>query len=142
VQEICRSRGVLFVLDEVITGFGRLGEWFAAGRFGLAPDLVLVAKGLTSGYAPLGAVIAGPRVAAPFWEEGSGRVFRHGYTYSGHAASCAVALANLEILEREDLVARVRSLETVLASALKPLADHPLVAEVRGVGLLGAVEIA
>src|SRR5205807_2286173 len=98
----------LFVVDEVITGFGRVGEWFATGRFRLSPDMMVVAKGLTSGYAPLGAVIAGARVAAPFWDKGSGSIFRHGYTYSGHAASCAVALANIDIIERENLVARVR----------------------------------
>jgi putrescine---pyruvate transaminase len=143
VERICRSKDVLFVVDEVITGFGRLGRWFASERYELSPDMIVVAKGLTSGYAPLGAVIAGPRVAEPFWNGDDARVFRHGYTYSGHSTSCAVALANLDIIEREELVARVRSLETVLESALKPLADHELVSEVRsGVGLLGAVEIA
>ena len=133
---------MLFVVDEVITGFGRLGEWFASGRFGLAPDIVTVAKGISSGYVPLGAVIAGERVAEPFWRPGTDAVFRHGYTYSGHTTACAVALANLDILERERLVGRVRELEPLLAAALRPLASHPLVAEVRaGLGLLAAVEI-
>jgi len=142
VEAICREHDVLFVVDEVITGFGRLGEWFASGRFGLAPDIVTVAKGITSGYVPLGAVIAGERVAEPFWRPGTDAVFRHGYTYSGHTTACAVALANLDILERERLVERVRELEPLLASALHPLASHPLVAEVRaGLGLLAAVEI-
>jgi len=142
VQQICRDQDVLFVADEVITGFGRTGDWFASGRFGLEPDMMTVAKGLTSGYLPLGAVLAGPRVAEPFWRSGSAEVFRHGYTYSAHPASCAVGLANLEVLEREQLVRRVRELEAPLAAALGPLAEHELVAEVRtGAGLLGAVEI-
>jgi adenosylmethionine-8-amino-7-oxononanoate aminotransferase len=143
VQEICREREVLLVLDEVITGFGRTGEWFATGRFGLSPDLITVAKGITSGYIALGGVIASARVAEPFWAEGTANVFRHGFTYSGHATACAVGLANIEVIEREGLVQRVRELEPVLADALRPLADHPAVAEVRtGVGLLAAVELA
>jgi putrescine---pyruvate transaminase len=143
VQEICREREVLLVLDEVITGFGRLGEWFATGRFRLSPDLITVAKGITSGYVQLGGVIASARVAEPFWAEGTPHAFRHGYTYAGHATACAVGLANLDVIEREGLVARVRELEPKLEAALRPLADHPTVAEVRaGVGLLGAVELA
>ena len=143
VQEICAEREVLLVLDEVITGFGRTGEWFATGRYGLSPDLITVAKGITSGYIPLGGVIASARVAEPFWADGTANVFRHGFTYAGHATACAVGLANLEVIEREGLVQRVRGLEPVLADALAPLADHPAVAEVRtGVGLLGAVELA
>jgi adenosylmethionine-8-amino-7-oxononanoate aminotransferase len=142
VQEICRQRDVLFVADEVITGFGRAGAWFASDRFGLAPDMVTVAKGLTSGYAPLGAVLTGPRVAEPFWRPGSAEVFRHGYTYSAHAMACAVGLTNLDLIEREQLIARVREMERVLADSLTSLADHELVAEVRaGTGLLAAVEI-
>ena len=142
VQEICRERDVLFVLDEVITGFGRLGEWFASTRFSLSPDLTTFAKGITSGYLPLGGVIASARVAEPFWKPDTGLMFRHGYTYSGHTTSCAVALANLDLLERERLLERVHDLESKLAEALRPLESHPLVAEVRtGVGLLGAVEL-
>jgi putrescine---pyruvate transaminase len=125
----------------VITGFGRLGEWFGSDRFGFHPDLVTVAKGLTSGYAPLGAVIAAGHVAEPFWRSGTDEIFRHGYTYSGHAASCAVALANLDVIERERLVERVRGLEPALERALRPLASHELVGEVRTIGLLGAVEL-
>jgi putrescine---pyruvate transaminase len=143
VQEICRERDVLLVLDEVITGFGRTGEWFATGRYGLSPDLITVAKGITSGYIPLGGVIASSRVAEPFWSEGTTNVFRHGFTYAGHATACAVGLANLDVIERDGLVARVRSLEPVLAEALGSLASHPAVADVRaGVGLLGAIELA
>jgi adenosylmethionine-8-amino-7-oxononanoate aminotransferase len=143
VQEICREREVLLVLDEVITGFGRTGEWFATGRYGLSPDLITVAKGITSGYIPLGGVIASSRVAEPFWAEGTTNVFRHGFTYAGHATACAVGLANIDVIEREGLVGRVKELEPVLAYALRTLAEHPAVAEVRtGVGLLGAVELA
>jgi putrescine aminotransferase len=143
VREICRRHDVLFVSDEVITGFGRVGTWFASERFRLDPDLITGAKGLSSGYAPIGTVIISPRVAEPFWRPGSREVFRHGYTYSAHPASCAVALANLAVIERENLVSRVTELAPVLAAALAPLAGHELVAEVRaGTGLLAAVEIA
>ena len=142
VQEICRLHDVLFIADEVITGFGRLGSWLGSGRFGLEPDMITTAKGLTSGYAPLGAVIVGPRVAEPFWRPGSTEVFRHGYTYSAHPTGCAVGLANLDLIEREQLISRVAALEPVLAARLAPLAEHDLVSEVRaGTGLLAAVEI-
>ena len=143
VQEICRQHDVLFVADEVITGFGRMGSWLASERFALEPDMITTAKGLTSGYAPLGALIVGPRVTEPFWRPGSAEVFRHGYTYSGHPMACAVGLANLDLIEREQLLTRVLELESVLAGKLRPLADHDLVSEVRaGTGLLAAVEIA
>lgn len=142
VREICRRHDVLYISDEVITGYGRTGEWFASGRFGLDPDMITTAKGLSSGYAPIGAVIVGPRVAEPFWQ-GTGEWFRHGYTYSAHTTACAVALANLDLIEREGLVGRVAELEPVLARIMAPLADHPLVDEVRsGTGLLAGVEIA
>jgi adenosylmethionine-8-amino-7-oxononanoate aminotransferase len=104
--------------------------------------MITTAKGITSGYMPLGAVIVGERVAEPFFRDGTAEVFRHGYTYSGHPAACAVALANLDIIEREHLIERVRALEPTVELAMKPLADHALVSEVRaGVGLLAAVEI-
>ncbi len=140
-REVCRERGVLWVSDEVITGFGRLGDWFASGRYDLEPDVLLTAKGLTSGYVPMGAVVVAPSVAEPFWSQ-PGRAWRHGYTYSGHAVAAAAASANLDILEREQLVERVRELEPVLASTLAPLADLPAVSEVRaGAGLLAAIQI-
>jgi adenosylmethionine-8-amino-7-oxononanoate aminotransferase len=143
VREICRRHDVLFIADEVITGFGRTGAWLASERFGLDPDLITTAKGLSSGYAPIGAVIASARVAEPFWRPGSAEVFRHGYTYAAHPTACAVASANLDLIEREQLVGRVAELEPVLAGALAPLAGHDLVGEVRaGTGLLAAVEIA
>ncbi|MFL6179750.1 MAG: aspartate aminotransferase family protein [Actinomycetes bacterium] len=140
-RQLCRDRGVLWVSDEVITGYGRLGEWFASTRFDLAPDLVLSAKGLTSGYAPMGAVLVAPTVSEPFWNGAAG-MWRHGYTYSGHAVGAAAALANLDVLEREGLVARVRELEPVLADTFGELVQHDLVSEVRaGVGLLAAVQL-
>jgi putrescine---pyruvate transaminase len=143
VRDICRRRDVLFVADEVITGFGRLGSWLGSVRFALEPDMITTAKGLTSGYAPLGAVIIGAQVAEPFWRAGSAEVFRHGYTYSAHPTACAVGLANLDLIDREQLIGRVAELEPVLAGVLAPLADHDLVGEVRaGTGLLAGVEIA
>ena len=124
VAEICRANDVLLIADEVITGFGRLGDWFGSERFGIQPDLITAAKGITSGYVPLGAVIASGRIAEPFWKPGGTELLRHGYTYSGHATACAVALANLDVLESERLVERVRELEPVLDAALRPLERH------------------
>jgi putrescine aminotransferase len=139
VAEICSDAGVLFVCDSVIVGFGRLGSWFGIERFGVRPDLVTFAKGVTSGYLPLGGVLVAGHVAEPFWNE-PGHMVRHGQTYAGHATVCAAALANIEILEREGLVTRGAELEQDLYDALAPLQEHPLVAEVRGgVGLMGAV---
>lgn len=142
VREICRTHGVLFVADEVISGYGRAGAMFASERWSLDPDVMLTAKGITSGYIPLGAVLVAGRVAAPFWTPGPEPVmWRHGYTYSAHATACAVALANLDVLDREGLVARVDVLQHQLAAALQPLAAYDVVSEVRaGVGLLAAVD--
>jgi putrescine---pyruvate transaminase len=139
-QRICNERDVLFVADEVITGFGRCGSWFASDRWGLQPDILTCAKGITSGYLPLGAVIAAPRVAEPFFRKGV--MWRHGYTYSGHAAACAAALANLDIVERDHLVERAAALEGELVETLAPLADLAHVREVRaGTGALAAVAL-
>jgi putrescine---pyruvate transaminase len=139
VQDICRRTGALLVADEVITGFGRLGTWFGCSRAGIEPDLIVCAKGITSGYLPLGAVVAAPRVSTPFYN-GLVGPWRHGYTYSGHATACAVALANLDIIEREDLLSRSQQLETELAQRLAPLAGHDLIAEVRaGFGALASL---
>jgi putrescine---pyruvate transaminase len=140
VQRACAESGTLLIADEVVTGYGRTGPWFACERFGVEPDMVTTAKGLTSGYLPLGAVLCAPRVRDALWADTAGP-FRHGYTYSGHAAGCAVALRNLDIIEREDLRDRVRELEPVLAEALAGLESAPLVEETRSVGLLGAVEL-
>jgi adenosylmethionine-8-amino-7-oxononanoate aminotransferase len=141
VRDICRETGVLFVADEVITGFGRVGDWFASTRWDLSPDLLTCAKGISSGYLPMGAVIVAPPVVEPFSRPSAG-MFRHGYTYAGHATVAAAALANLDILEREALPERALGLEADLAGALAPLVDHPLVEEVRaGTGALAAVQL-
>lgn len=132
VAEICRDTGVLFVCDSVICGFGRVGTWLGCERFGVKPDLVTFAKGVTSGYLPLGGVVVSGHVADPFWSEPGRVTVRHGQTYSGHAAVCAAALANIAILDREGLIPRGQELEGELLSTLAPLADHPLVGEVRG----------
>ncbi len=140
-RQLIRDAGALFISDEVITAFGRIGDWFAATRFSLEPDLITFAKGVTSGYLPLGGVLVAPRVAAPFWE-GEGALWRHGYTYSGHATVCAAALANLDIIEREGLLSRALALEVEMMEELSPLTDHPLVDHLRGgVGVMAAVQI-
>ncbi len=142
LQQLCRQFDVLLIADEVVTGFGRLGTWWGSTRYGIEPDMITFAKVITSGYVPLGGVVVGPRVRAPFWDEPiPGAVFRHGYTYSGHAGACAAGLANLDIMEREDLVGRVRTLEPVVARELGRLTASPLVGEVRTVGLTAAVEL-
>jgi len=141
VQTLCREHDVLLIVDEVVTAFGRLGAPFACERFGVVPDLVCTAKGITSGYAALGAVLAGARVRDELWRPGVG-VVRHGYTYSGHPTACAVGLANLDVLDDERLYERVRGLEPVLRELLSPLAEHPLVDDVRTIGLLAGVELA
>ena len=131
---------MLVIADEVICGFGRTGEWFGSDLFGIRPDIMTLAKGLTSGYLPLSAVMLSDPIAQTLVEKGG--EFAHGYTYSGHPVSCAVALKNLEIMEREDLVARVRE-ETgpYLQACIRELTSHPLVGEVRGVGMIGAIEL-
>ncbi len=140
IQTICDKYGILLIADEVITGFGRTGHWFACEHFGIKPDIMTLAKGITSGYLPLSAVMVGERVAETLIEQGG--EFFHGYTYSGHPACCAVALANIALLEREGLVERVRD-ETgpYLAARLQDIAEHPLVGEVRSLGLIAAVEL-
>jgi putrescine---pyruvate transaminase len=142
VAGICAEAGVLLVVDAVICAFGRLGNWFGIERWPeVTPDMICFAKGVTSGYLPLGGVVVAERVAEPFWREGA-PAFRHGPTYAGHAACAAAALANLEILEREQLLPRGGELEGALLGALGPLRSHELVAEVRGgVGTLAAVEL-
>ena len=141
ITEICRRHGVLTIADSVIGGFGRLGTWLGVERFGLEPDLIVFAKGVTSGYLPLGGVIASPGVAEPFWET-PGLSFAHGSTYAGHPACCAAALANLDLLAADDLVFRARELELGFHRRLSELGAHELVAEVRGgVGLMAAVAL-
>jgi putrescine aminotransferase len=139
---LCERTGVLLVVDAVICGFGRLGTWFGIERWEVEPAMVVFAKGVTSGYLPLGGVLIAERLAEPFWNAPGGPILRHGPTYSGHATCCAAALANIALLERDGLVARGRELEGALLDALTPFADYPAVAEVRGgVGLLAAVAL-
>ncbi|MFF0609593.1 aspartate aminotransferase family protein [Nocardia tengchongensis] len=142
VRQICRDNDILFVADEVVTGFGRIGgSWFASSRFGLEPDLMTTAKGLTSGYVPMGAVFIAPRIAEPFFA--GGVWWRHGYTYGGHAGAAAAAMANLDIFERENLLDASKNLESLLHEHFSPLAEHPRVAEVRsGLGAVAAVQLA
>lgn len=139
VREICDQYDVLLISDEVICGFGRLGEWFGAQRFGYNPDIITVAKGLTSAYAPMGAVIASDVVAEPFLRDGN--VFAHGVTFGGHPVAAAVALANLDILESEKLLAHVRENEAGLRAELESLRDIPIVGDVRGAGFFWAIEV-
>jgi putrescine---pyruvate transaminase len=142
VAAICAQTGVLLIVDSVICGFGRLGTWFGIERWPtVQPDMICFAKGVTSGYLPLGGVIVGQRVSEPFFSPGA-PMFRHGATYAGHATCCAAALANLAIMEREDLIRRGADHEQDLLAALLPLSQSPLVAAVRGgVGTMAAVEL-
>jgi putrescine aminotransferase len=137
VQEELRRHGILLILDEVVTGFGRTGHWFAAELYGLEPDVIVTAKGLTSGYVPMGAVLVGDRVLDLL----DGTPFRHGFTYNGHPVGAAVALANLDIIEREGLLDRARELGRYMLGRLEPLVDLPVVGEVRGVGLMLGIEL-
>jgi len=142
VADVCRRTGVLLVIDAVICGFGRLGTWFGIERWNVAPDMIVFAKGVTSGYLPLGGVVVAERIAEPFWQTPDGPVLRHGPTYAGHAACCAAALANITLLEHDGLLHRGQEMEGVLLDALLPLAAHDTVSEVRGgTGTMAAVEL-
>ncbi len=141
VQDAVHGAGGLYIADEVITAFGRVGDWFAAGKFDLEPDLITFAKGVTCGYAPLGGVIAASRIAAPFFDQ-PGNSFRHGYTYSGHTTACVAGLAVMDILVREGLLARAGQLEDEIYDALLPLEDLAVVASIRrGVGALAGIQL-
>jgi putrescine---pyruvate transaminase len=140
IQRICDKHGVLLVSDEVICGFGRTGQWFGCETFGFKPDLMTFAKGVTSGYVPLGGVMVGERVAKVLVDQGG--EFNHGYTYSGHPVACAVALANIRLIRREALVERVRNeLGPYLAKRFAELNEHPLVGETQTCGMMGAVQL-
>ena len=139
VRDICDTHGVLLVSDEVICGFGRLGHIFGSDRFGYQPDMITMAKGLTSGYAPLGGVMISDRVAAPFMA--AEQDFNHGFTFGGHPVSAAVALANLDIMEAEDLPGRVRSHAAGFRDRLSALCDLPIVVDLRGDGYFLALEL-
>jgi putrescine aminotransferase len=139
VQRICRKYGVLIVSDEVICGFGRTGKMFGFETFGFDPDIVCMAKGLSSGYLPIGAVAISNTLTDDFFEFGGD--FNHGMTYAGHPVAAAVALKNIEILQDEKLVERVAELGPYFAAGLASLRDHPIVGETRSVGLIGAIEL-
>ena len=139
LREICDRHGALLVSDEVICAFGRLGYTFGCERFGYQPDIITCAKGLTSGYSPLGAMLCSDRLAEPFVSGTAS--FVHGFTFAGHPVSCAVALANLDIFDREDLLAHVRANESELRSRLESLSDLPIVGEVRGAGYFYGIEL-
>jgi L-2,4-diaminobutyrate transaminase len=143
IREVLDRHDVLLILDEIICGFGRLGTWFGADRFGVAPDLMTAAKGLTSSYLPMSAVLLGDRVWSVIEASGAAvDVLGHGFTTSGHPAAAAAALANLDIIEREDLVARAATLGPQLLQRLTDaVADHPLVGDVRGCGMMVGVEL-
>jgi putrescine aminotransferase len=137
VQDVLRAHGITFISDEVVTAYGRIGKWFAAEYFGVEPDIIVTAKGITSGYAPLGAVLISAEIA----EMISGDGFPMGFTYNGHPSSCAVALANLDIIEAEGLLSRAKETGAYLLGRLQELLELPVVGEVRGLGMMHAVEL-
>jgi adenosylmethionine-8-amino-7-oxononanoate aminotransferase len=139
VREICDRHGVLLVSDEVICAFGRLGEYFGADKFDYLPDIITCAKGLTSGYAPLGAMIASDRLMEPFLEPGA--AFTHGLTFAGHPVSCAVALANLDVFEHDDIIGHVQRTQDAFRAGLETLYDLPIVGDVRGAGFFYGIEM-
>jgi adenosylmethionine-8-amino-7-oxononanoate aminotransferase len=141
IRAICDKHDILFVVDEVITGFGRLGTPFGIQRWQAVPDMIVFAKGVTSGYLPLGGVILQEKVYETLLDAGPEFALHHGFTYSGHPVVCAAALANLDIIEREGLIQRVRKLAPAFARRMKKLERHDVVGEARCIGLMGALEL-
>jgi adenosylmethionine-8-amino-7-oxononanoate aminotransferase len=139
VREICDDYGVLLVSDEVICAFGRLGHWFGAQRYDYLPDIITMAKGMTSGYSPVGGMITRPHLVEPFLH--GANTFLHGITFGGHPVSCAVALANLDVIEREGLLQHVRANEDAFRATLERLHDLPIVGDVRGDGYFYGIEL-
>ncbi len=139
VREICDKYDILLVSDEVITAFGRLGQWFGAQKYGYQPDIITCAKGLTSGYSPIGAMLASDRLMEPFLKDENS--FLHGITFAGHPVSAAVALANLDIFERDQLLEHVRDKEGEFRSKLETLSDLDIVGEIRGAGFFYGIEL-
>jgi adenosylmethionine-8-amino-7-oxononanoate aminotransferase len=141
VREICDAHGILLIADEVICGFGRVGAWFGSAALGVTPDIITCAKGITSGYAPLGAVMASKSIGDAFLGD-EGDKFMHGLTFGGHPASCAAALANIAILEREQLCERARAMGGYLMRELRAaVGEHPNVGDIRGMGMFMALEL-
>jgi adenosylmethionine-8-amino-7-oxononanoate aminotransferase len=139
VRQLCDRYGILLCADEVITGFGRTGEWFGSGKYDIQPDILLVAKGLSSAYASIGAVVATDRVMEPFLAADS--MYAHGITFGGHPVAAAVALKNLEIMRRERIVDRVRENEDAFRRTLSQLLDLPIAGDLRGTGYFWALEL-
>ena len=140
IQQICKKYGILLIADEVICGFGRLGEWLGSDYFDIEADFMPIAKGLSSGYLPIGGLMVGDRVADTVINKGSD--FNHGFTYSGHPAACAVAMENIRILKDEKIIERAKNdLSPYLQEKWLALGDHPLVGEARGIGMVGALEL-
>jgi adenosylmethionine-8-amino-7-oxononanoate aminotransferase len=140
LRALCDKYGIALVADEVITGFGRIGEWFASARYGVAPDLITCAKGITSAYAPMGAVLVSDRIAEPLYEDG--RMLMHGITFAGHPVAAAIAYRNIEIFEREGVLENVRALEPYLGELLEGIKSRvPIVGDVRGAGFFWALEL-
>ncbi len=141
IREICDEHGVLLVADEVICGFGRVGDWFGTTRYGIEPDMMTMAKGLTSAYAPLGALVASEKVIEPFFDEPQ-KMLVHGITFGGHPLSCAIALANLEVFERDDLIGHVQAMTPVFQEEFGRLAaEHPMIGDLRGDGCFYSFEL-
>jgi len=139
VQEICSKYDILVVVDEVICGFGRTGNWFGSDTYGINPDIITMAKGISSGYIPLSGIMVGKRVSDVIIDEGG--EFYHGYTYSGHPVACAVAIENLKIIREENLIENSKNTSVYLNEKMKEIADHPLVGEVRMKSYIGCVEL-
>jgi adenosylmethionine-8-amino-7-oxononanoate aminotransferase len=139
VREICDRHGVLLISDEVICSWGRLGYWFGSERYDYLPDLITTAKGITSAYAPMGAVIAADHIAEPFMHGKA--IFNHGFTFGGHPVACAIALANIDVIEREELCGHVLANEQRFREMLESLRDVPIVGDVRGAGYFQAIEL-
>ncbi|HEY0247578.1 MAG TPA: aminotransferase class III-fold pyridoxal phosphate-dependent enzyme [Gryllotalpicola sp.] len=140
LRALCDEFDILLIFDEVVTGFGRTGEWFASQRYEVVPDLTMFAKGITCGYIPLGGVFAARKVWEPFWSTDPDYLYTFGVTYAGHATACAVALAVLDVIEAEGLLDRVRELEKRMLAGLSRIGELPYVSEVRGEGLMAAVK--
>jgi len=142
ITRVLDKHGIPMIDDEVITGFGRTGEWFGCGTYGFEPESMSIAKALSSAYLPISAVLLSPELSEIIEQE-SGKIgtFGHGFTYGGHPVSCAVALRTIEIYQRRDLVGHVRHVAPLFQKRLKALAEHPLVGESVGVGLIGAIEL-
>ena len=139
IQEICKKYDILLVVDEVICGFGRTGNWFGSDTYNIKPDIITMAKGISSGYIPLSGIMVGSRVSDVMINEGG--EFYHGYTYSGHPVACAVAIENLKIIKEENLIEHSAKTSIYLNERMQEIAEHPLVGEVRMKSLIGAVEL-